>query len=66
MQKYNNNKKEERSEADWRGERKQERERKNENFLEHMVKFGNFNVVQADVPTQQVASSVSKRQSAPH
>lgn len=26
MQKYNNNKKEERSEADWRGERKQERE----------------------------------------
>lgn len=27
MQKYNNNKKEERSEADWRGERKQERER---------------------------------------
>lgn len=30
MQKYNNNKKEERSEADWRGERKQERKSERE------------------------------------
>lgn len=33
MQKYNNNKKEERSEADWRGERKQERERERESHM---------------------------------